>query len=622
MADHVPMEDDPAAGAGSKLPPLPAQTGASGLPPISAAAAAAAVAPLKGGGARNQKRKTVKHTKAAGAGPKAGGADRSAGGGNAGAARSSKKKTKEEVVFDASDLTQPLPNNLRVFCLSLMTNRYHEARVLERRQRDDKFKIQSVPWPPSPHPPLPPPPEGAQPDFAGHKFIYYIHYLEWDRRMDEWVYRDRLCLPAQLHLLQPPSFNIPTAGAAGSGDAKDDAPAASAGGKEKKDDDDEGDDDEKDDVGANAKKKGDSIKGKGKGKGKGKDLSGVGAATIPGGDPHGGSLGGHGNFSEEDIKAHEEATKVKNVESIVVGKYHMSTWYYSPLPAEYSSFNVLHFCEFCLNFFGYEEELKRHSRKCLLRHPPGNEIYRSDEKNVRVAVFEVDGAREKVYCQNLCYIAKLFLDHKTLEFDCTPFLFYIFCEVDETGYHIVGYFSKEKISQSKYNLACILTLPCHQRKGYGRLIISLSYELSKIERKVGSPEKPISDLGKVSYMSYWSNTLLSELEMIQTGGGSGSRKDAQPISIEQLSIKTCITTDDIVECLKALHILRWSQGRWVLSEQELQRCLQERAEKEKRAQEKREKNPHALWVRECQKHKLHWTPFFVDKKLAKLHGAI
>lgn len=98
--------------------------------------------------------------------------------------------------------------------------------------------------------------------------------------------------------------------------------------------------------------------------------------------------------------------------------------------------------------------MKRHSRKCQLRHPPGNEIYRSQEKNVLVSVWEIDGAREKTYCQNLCWIAKLFLDHKTLEFDCTPFLFYVFCELDEVGYHIVGYFSKEKISQSKFNLAC------------------------------------------------------------------------------------------------------------------------------------------------------------------------
>lgn len=68
-----------------------------------------------------------------------------------------------------------------------------------------------------------------------------------------------------------------------------------------------------------------------------------------------------------------------------------------------------------------------------------------------------------MYCENLSYIAKLFLDHKTLEYDCFPFLYYVLCEVDSKGCHIVGYFSKEKVSLAKYNLACILTLPCHQR---------------------------------------------------------------------------------------------------------------------------------------------------------------
>ena len=39
----------------------------------------------------------------------------------------------------------------------------------------------------------------------------------------------------------------------------------------------------------------------------------------------------------------------------------------------------------------------------------------------------------QVYCQNLCLLSKLFLDHKTLYYDVDPFLFYIFCEVDDEG---------------------------------------------------------------------------------------------------------------------------------------------------------------------------------------------
>jgi histone acetyltransferase MYST1 len=105
-------------------------------------------------------------------------------------------------------------------------------------------------------------------------------------------------------------------------------------------------------------------------------------------------------------------------------------------------------------------------------------------------MFEIDGFEERIYCQNLCYIAKLFLDHKTLYFDVDPFLFYVLNEVDERGFHPVGYYSKEKYSDVGFNLACILTFPCHQRKGYGRFLIDFSYELSKKEEKVGSPEKP------------------------------------------------------------------------------------------------------------------------------------
>lgn len=38
---------------------------------------------------------------------------------------------------------------------------------------------------------------------------------------------------------------------------------------------------------------------------------------------------------------------------------------------------------------------------------------------------------------------------------------------------------QEKYSDLGYNLACILTFPSHQRKGYGRFLINFSYELSK-----------------------------------------------------------------------------------------------------------------------------------------------
>jgi hypothetical protein len=47
-----------------------------------------------------------------------------------------------------------------------------------------------------------------------------------------------------------------------------------------------------------------------------------------------------------------------------------------------------------------------------------------------------------VYCENLAFLSKLFLDHKNLHEDMSIFLFYILCEIENNEYHIAGYFSK------------------------------------------------------------------------------------------------------------------------------------------------------------------------------------
>ena len=85
-----------------------------------------------------------------------------------------------------------------------------------------------------------------------------------------------------------------------------------------------------------------------------------------------------------------------------------------------------------------EFEMLRLQDKCNMLHPPADEIYRHGE----LSVFEVDGNASKLYCQNLCLLAKLFLDHKTLYYDVEPFLFYVLALNDQYGSHIVGYFSK------------------------------------------------------------------------------------------------------------------------------------------------------------------------------------
>ncbi|KAJ3184222.1 hypothetical protein HDU87_005069 [Geranomyces variabilis] len=239
------------------------------------------------------------------------------------------------------------------------------------------------------------------------------------------------------------------------------------------------------------------------------------------------------------------------INSIYFGTREINTWYSAPYPEEYNGQSHIYICEYCFKYMKSQYLAGRHKAKCPLRHPPGDEIYRDGG----ISVFEVDGRKNKIYCQNLCLLAKMFLDHKTLYYDVEPFLFYLLTENDSEGCHFVGYFSKEKRSSANYNLSCIVTLPVSQRKGYGGLLIEFSYLLSQKEGRTGSPEKPLSDLGLVSYRRYWRRTVLRAL----------SEVEGEEVSIDELSSKTCMTPDDVVHTLHLLSLLtKNARGEYVI----------------------------------------------------------
>ncbi|CAG9817372.1 unnamed protein product [Phaedon cochleariae] len=154
---------------------------------------------------------------------------------------------------------------------------------------------------------------------------------------------------------------------------------------------------------------------------------------------------------EYDLKLFQDALALasekieqdlKSTKYIEMGKFDMEVWYQSPYPEDYARLPKLYICEFCLRYMKSQTILDRHVVKCVWRHPPGEEVYRKD----KISVY-------KQYCQNLCLLAKFFLDHKTLYYDVEPFLFYVMTMVDNDGCHTVGYFSKLRIAELLSHMA-------------------------------------------------------------------------------------------------------------------------------------------------------------------------
>ncbi|CAF0870228.1 unnamed protein product [Brachionus calyciflorus] len=281
-------------------------------------------------------------------------------------------------------------------------------------------------------------------------------------------------------------------------------------------------------------------------------------------------------------------------EYITFGKYLIETWYSAPYPHEYVQKKILHICEFCLKYCKSKQVLELHLQKKCQNYkdnfslimspckkyfqkeskknlnnriltaekftntnsvvlpvswtplaPPGNEIYRTS--NRLLSVFEVDGNLNKIYCQNLCLLAKLFLDHKTLYYDVEPFLFYVLTQNDSEGCHLVGYFSKEKHCLQKNNVSCIMVLPQYQRSGYGRFLIDFSFLLSRVENQPGSPEKPLSDLGRLSYGAYWKSIVLENFYYLKQSFLNEKKLD---FSLKNLSLQTGILYQDLKETIE------------------------------------------------------------------------
>merc|ERR1712142_909623 len=145
-----------------------------------------------------------------------------------------------------------------------------------------------------------------------NQYEYYVHYENFNRRLDEWVLRDRIMA----------SY-----------------------GMEAENGHELGDSDRK--ITRNQKRKHDEINHVQK--------------TYAEMDPTTAAL----------EKEHEAITKVKYIDKIQMGKYEIDAWYFSPYPDEYGKQSKLWICEYCLKYMRLEKSYSYHQYECTQRQPNG-----------------------------------------------------------------------------------------------------------------------------------------------------------------------------------------------------------------------------------------------------------
>ncbi|KAK1829405.1 males-absent on the first protein [Podospora conica] len=187
------------------------------------------------------------------------------------------------------------------------------------------------------------------------------------------------------------------------------------------------------------------------------------------------------------------------------------------------------------------------------------------------SIWEVDGEKDVLFCQNLSLFAKLFLDNKSVFFDVTGFNYFLLvytppapppptdltngevADLPPPRGQVVGFFSKEKMSWDNNNLACILVFPPWQRKGLGALLMGVSYEISRREGLLGGPEKPISDLGKKGYKRFWAGEIARWL--ISLPANDEGAEDECVVDVAECSRATWIAPEDCLLVLREMGVV-------------------------------------------------------------------
>lgn len=85
-------------------------------------------------------------------------------------------------------------------------------------------------------------------------------------------------------------------------------------------------------------------------------------------------------------------------------------------------------------------------------------------------------------------------------------------------------------------------------------MIDFSYMLSRREGKIGTPEKPLSNLGLMSYRRYWAEVIIDYLD---------THHDSS-ISLQDISARTGVNLHDIISTMQSLNMIKYWRTKHVL----------------------------------------------------------
>ena len=231
----------------------------------------------------------------------------------------------------------------------------------------------------------------------------------------------------------------------------------------------------------------------------------------------------------------------RNIDTIRIHNYEIDCWYYSPYPINLTKTRHLYICEFCLMYFTSPDLYRKHCHTLRDSRPSGYEIYRKDN----ISIFEIESQNDRLYCQSLYLLSKLFIEKSSLNYNVDNTTFYTLCLYDKTGAHFVGAFARPTNWMGNIIVSEIFVLPPYQKQGYSQIMLSCAYELAHRAYVIGGPERPLNDLGSLAFQKYFRIALIQLFISLKSS----------VYTVHDISLRTSICENDVINTLENMKIL-------------------------------------------------------------------